>query len=47
MTFSEYINQYAIRQYLEYCEQRKVEPQIDVRIPPKTTCALLKSPTIK
>ena len=42
MTFSEYLNTHGLKQYLLYCARVKIVPKVDVKLTPKTTCALLK-----
>lgn len=42
MTFSEYIRLIAYREYLTYCKQNYVTPQIDVDIKTPKLCALVK-----
>jgi hypothetical protein len=43
MTFSEYVKKYAMKQYLEYCQQKKVQPNFDLNVKAQPVCALLKS----
>ena len=42
MTFSEYVNTFAMKQYLEYCQQKNLLPHIDIKVKPQPICALLK-----
>lgn len=48
MTFSEYIATLAYAEYLEYCRQNNLVPDIDVEIKRSKLCALVKpKPTLK
>jgi hypothetical protein len=42
MTFSEYIRLFSYREYLSYCKENYLVPQIDVDIKAPKLCALVK-----
>lgn len=39
MTFSEYISTLAMQDYLRYCREKKIKPEVDLKIP--KLCALV------
>ena len=49
MTFSEYISTIAIQDYVEYCKQNNIVPDIELKVAPATKlCALvLPNPKLK
>lgn len=48
MTFSEYIANYAWKQYLDYCSKNSIQPILDTDLKRKKVCALCtKKPTEK
>ena len=42
MTFSEYINLHALRDYQEYCRKNRLTPEIDINVKVPKLCALVK-----
>lgn len=42
MTFSEYISEYAWKEYLKYCSQKGIKPIADTQLKQKKICALCK-----
>lgn len=42
MTFSEYVKTFAYQQYLEYCRQKGIVPELDLDVKPQKLCALVK-----
>jgi len=40
MTFSEYVATLAMQEYLKYCKQNKIKPEVDIKLP--KLCALVK-----
>ena len=45
MTFSQYINKYAYKNYLEFCKLHNLRPEVDIK--EFKLCALVKPPINK